>query len=108
MDTTATALQSLFNRIPRRHSLENVKDINSILTEYEDLLITIEGINPFYEKNIPVFFDELENVRAAIKKSTDNKASKKMKDSLFDEGSGNLKDSMQKLMDIYGDGSRTS
>ena len=45
---------------------------------------------------------------AAIKKSTDNKASKKMKDSLFDEGSGNLKDSIQKLMDIYGDGSRTS
>ena len=31
-----------------------------------------------------------------------------MKDSLFDEGSGNLKDSIQKLMDIYGDGSRTS
>ena len=108
MDTTAGALQSLFNRIPRRHSLENVKEIYSLLDEYEDLLISIEATNSFYEKNIPVYFDELENVRAVIKKSTDNKASKKMKDSLFDEGSGNLKDSMKKLMDIYGDGSRTS
>ena len=108
MNTAATTLQALFNRIPRRHSLENVKDIYSILDEYEDLLISIEATNPFYEKNIPVFFDELELVRAAIKKSTDNKASKKTKDSLFDEGSGNLKESMQTLMAIYGDGSRTA
>ena len=108
MNTTAAALQALFNRIPRRHSLENVKEIYSILDEYEDLLISIEGTNPFYEKNIPVYFEELEDVRAIIKKSTDNKASKKMKDSLFDEGSGNLKDGMQKLMEIYGDGSRTA
>jgi hypothetical protein len=70
--------------------------------------MSIEGTNSFYEKNIPVYFDELEGVRALIKKSTDNKASKKMKDSLFDEGSGNLKDGMQKLMEIYGDGSRTA
>jgi hypothetical protein len=108
MNSVATTLKALFNRIPRRHSLENVKDINSILTEYEDLLITIEGINPFYEKNIPVYFDELEEVKAIIKKSTDIKASKKMKDSLFDEGSGNLKDSMQKLMEVYADGNRTA
>jgi capsule polysaccharide export protein KpsE/RkpR len=108
MNTTAAALQSLFNRIPRRHSLENVKEIYSIFDEYENLLISIEGTNAFYEKNIPVYFDELEDVRALIKKSTDNKASKKMKDSLFDEGSGNLKDGMQKLMEIYGDGSRTA
>lgn len=108
MNTTAAALQALFNRIPRRHSLENVKEIYSILTEYEDLLITIEAVNAFYEKNIPIYFDELEAVRAIIKKSNDNKASKKMKDSLFDEGSGNLKDSIQKLMDIYGDGSLTA
>lgn len=108
MNTTAAALQSLFNRIPRRHSLENVKEIYGILDEYENLLIIIEGTNSFYEKNIPIYFDELEDVRVLIKKSTDNKASKKMKDSLFDEGSGNLKDGMQKLMDIYGDGSRTA
>jgi hypothetical protein len=108
MNTTALALQALFSRIPRRHSLENIREIYSILTEYEDLLITIEAVNAFYEKNIPIYFDELEDVRAIIKKSTDNKASKKMKDSLFDEGSGNLKDSMQKLMNIYGDGSQTA
>ncbi len=100
-------MQALFNRIPRRHSLENVKDIFSILNEYEDLIITIEAINPFYEKNIPVFFDELEAVRSTIKRSTDNKASKKNKDSLFDEGSGALKDSMLALMDIFADGKRT-
>lgn len=108
MNQTATALQTLFNRIPRRHSLENVKDIYSILGEYEDVLIAIEAVNPFYEKNIPIFFDDLELVRSTIKKSTDNKASKKNKDSLFDEGSGTLKDSMQRLMDVYADGNRTA
>ena len=108
MNPTATALQALYNRIPRRHSVENVKDMYSILTEYEDLLITIEAVNPFYEKNIPVFFDELELVRSTIKKSTDNKASKKNKDNFFDEGSGILKESMQTLMNVYADGNRTS
>ncbi len=108
MNTTAATLQALFNRTPRRHSLENVKEINSILVAYEDSLIAIEAINPFYEKIINVFFDELEAVKDLIKKSTDNKASKKMKDNLFDEGSGNLKDSIQKLLVLYGDGSRTA
>lgn len=104
--STAAALQQLFDRIPRRHSLENVKSIYDILAEYEDLLITIEGVNSFYEKNIPAFFDHLEAVRTTIKKSTDNKASKKNKDSLFDEGSGNLKESMQELLEFYADGKR--
>jgi hypothetical protein len=108
MNTTLKALQELFNKIPRRHSLENIKEIYSILTAYEDQLIAIEAVNGFYEKNIPVFFNDLEDVRAIIKKSTDHKASKKTKDSLFDEGSGQLKDSMQKLMDIYGDGNQTA
>ncbi len=108
MNTTSTALEALFSRIPRRHSLENVKDIYNVLDEYEELLIGIEATNAFYEKTIPEYFDELEAVRAVIKKSTDNKASKKLKDSLFDEGSGNLKDSMQKLIETYGDGTRTS
>jgi hypothetical protein len=108
MNQTESTIQTLFNRIPRRHSLENVKDIYSILNEYEDLLITIEAESTFYEKSIPVFFDDLEQVRSTIKKSTDNKASKKNKDSLFDEGSGTLKDSMQRLIDIYADGNRTA
>jgi hypothetical protein len=106
MNPTAAALTALFNRIPRRHTVENVKEINSIIAEYEELLRKIEGINAYYEKNTPVFFDELESVRATIKKSTDNKASKKSKDNFFDEGSGMLKDSMQALMEVYGDGSK--
>lgn len=106
MNPTTAALTALFNRIPRRHSLENIKDINGIVTEYEDLLIKIEAENAWYEKNIPVFFDELDGVRLIIKKSADNKASKKTKDSFFDDASGALKDSMQALMDVYADGSR--
>ena len=106
MNSTATALTTLFNRIPRRHSLENVKDINGMVTEYENILITIEAENSFYEKNISGVFDDLENIRAAIKKSTDNKASKKSKDSYFDEASGLLKDSIQAATAMYADGKR--
>jgi hypothetical protein len=106
MNSITTALKVLFDRIPRRHSLENVKEINTILNEYENLLVNIEAVNSFYEKNIPVFFDELEQVRSSVKKSTDNKASKKNKDIFFDEGSGALKDSIQALIDLYADGNR--
>ena len=106
MNSTSSALTALFNRIPRRHSTDNVKDINNIVTEYEDLLINIEAINPFYEKSIPVFFDNLELVKLSIKKSTDNKASKKNKDNFFDEASGALKDSIQALLVVYGNGNR--
>ena len=108
MDSTTTALNALFERIPRRHSLENVKEINSIANEYEDLLITIEAVNSFYEKNIPVFFEELESVRSNIKKSTDNKASKKNKDNFFDEASSKLKESIQSLINLYEDGKKTA
>ncbi len=75
MNSIATALTALFNRIPRRHSIENVKEINSIVTEYESTLLNIEAINTFYEKNTPVFFEDVDTIRATIKKSTDNKAS---------------------------------
>lgn len=108
MNSTTTALNELFNRIPRRHSVENVKDINGIVTEYEDLLITIEAVNSFYEKSISPFFDETEAVKLLIKKSTDNKASKKSKDSFFDEASGALKDSIEALIEMYADGNRTA
>lgn len=108
MNSTTAALTQLFNRIPRRHSTDNVKDINGILTEYEDLLKNIEGVNTWYEKNTGVFFDDLDLVRSTVKKSTDNKASKKNKDNFFDEASGVLKDSMQSLIELYADGSRTA
>lgn len=107
MNSTTAALTILFNKIPRRHSIENVKDINSILNEYEDLLKNIESINSFYEKNTMVFFDDLDSIRLKIKKSTDNKASKKLKDNFFDEASGELKDSMQALIKLYADGNET-
>ena len=55
-----------------------------------------------------MFFADLDTTRAAIKKSTDNKASKKSKDSLFDEASGILKDSIQSLLTIYDNGKRTT
>ncbi len=106
MDTTGIALTALFNRIPRRHSLENVMAIKNIVNEYETILLNIEAINPFYEKNIPPFFNDLDTVRAAIKKSTDNKASKKNKDSFFDEASGALKESIQGVINLYGEGNR--
>ena len=107
MNSITATLNELFDRIPRRHSSENVVEINNIVAEYEDLLINIEAINPYYEKNIPIFFDELDMVKATIKKSNDNKASKKLKDNFFDEASGALKDSMQELLVLYADGNMT-
>ena len=106
MNATSSTLNGLFNQIPRRHTLENVKDIYRILTEYEDLLKNIEAENEWYEKNTSTFFDEIDAIRMQVKRSTDNKASKKNKDLFFDEASGSLKDSMQSLMDVYADGSR--
>lgn len=92
-------LKALFDRIPRRHTAENVKELYGILDEYEDLLITMET-DPHYEKEIARFFEALDPIRATIKKSNDNKASKKAKDVLFDEASGNLKDTMEELMQL--------
>lgn len=106
MNSTTIALTALFNRIPRRHSQENVTEINSIVNEYKTILLNIEAINPFYEKNIPSFFTDLDTVRSSVKKSADNKASKKNKDSFFDEASGVLKDSIQAMITLYGDGNR--
>lgn len=107
MNSTTTVLTALFYRIPRRYSVDNVKEIYNIVSEYEDVLKSIEAVNSFYEKNTPVFFDQLDTIRSVIKKSTDNKASKKNKDSFFDEASGALKDSMQALIEVYAEGNRT-
>ncbi len=108
MNATTATLTALFNRIPRRHSADNIKEINSIVTEYEDILITIEAVNTLYEKSIPPFFDAVEAIKVSIKKSNDNKASKKSKDVFFDEASGALKDSMEALIELYADGTRTA
>ena len=108
MNSIAAALKELFERIPRRHSLENVKEINSITVDYEDVLISIEAVNSFYEKNTITFFDEIDLVRTLVKKSTDNKLFKKSKDDYFDEASSKLKDNIQALILFYDDGKRTS
>ena len=99
-------ITALYDRIPRRHTTDNVKDIYGIIEEYEDILIRIESINSFYEQNLGTYFDVAKSAKAAIKKSTDNKASKKNKDSFFDEGSGILKENMQKLIGWFEDGKR--
>src|SRR5215217_2897640 len=92
-------LKELFDRIPRRHTADNVKEMYSILDAYEDLLITMEA-DERYGKRLNPFFDALEPIRATVKKSNDNKASKKGKDVLFDEASGALKDTMEELMQL--------
>ena len=92
-------LKELFNRIPRRHTADNVKEMYSILDAYEDLLQTMEA-DKRYEKQVAPFFEALDPIRDTIKKSNDNKASKKGKDMLFDEASGNLKDTMEELMQL--------
>lgn len=90
-------ISQLFHRIPRRHTSDNVKEIYNILDSYEDLLKEIEADSQ-YEQLIAPFFEAIEPIRATIKKSNDNKASKKTKDALFDEASGSLKDSMEEIL----------
>ena len=92
-------VQELFDRIPRRHTADNVKEMYSILDDYEDILITIEA-DEQYEKQVAHYFEALEPIRGTIKKSNDNKASKKSKDVLFDEASGALKDTMEELLQL--------
>lgn len=99
MNEIKEELQDVFNRIPRRHTADNVKEIYSLLDEYENLLQKLEG-DAQYEKTVARFFDDLDSIRATVKKSNDNKLSKKAKDTLFDEASGALKDSVQELMQL--------
>ncbi|MCG2616769.1 hypothetical protein LZZ85_20890 [Terrimonas sp. NA20] len=94
-------ITELFDRIPRRHTADNVKEIYSILDSYEDLLKDIEA-DARFEKQVIPFFESLDPIRATIKKSNDNKASKKTKDLLFDEGSSALKESVEDLLRMIG------
>lgn len=99
MNKIEQKLAELFRRIPRRHTADNVKEMYSILDAYEDLLKTME-IDERYEKQIARFFEDLDPIRAVIKKSNDNKASKRAKDVLFDQASGALKDTMEAAMQL--------
>ena len=99
MNEVYEKLRGLFNRIPRRHTADNVKEMYSILEEYEDVLKEMEA-NGRYGKEIDRFFETLDPIKATVKKSNDNKAAKKTKDVLFDEASGALKDSMEEAMQL--------
>ena len=60
----------------------------------------LEADEKYDEKQVARLFETLDPIRATIKKSNDNKASKKTKDVLFDEASGALKDSMEEAMQL--------
>jgi len=104
MEQYAALLQDLYDKIPRRHNAENVGIINSILDDYVTILGKIESINPWYEKNTAGFYPTLESIQNNIKMSNSSKHAKKAKDALFDEASGSLKDDIQALIAVYGNG----
>lgn len=93
-------LKDLFQRIPRRHTADNVKEIYSILNAYEDVLKEMEADSSYDQEKVARLFEALDPIRAIVKKSNDSKASKKTKDVLFDEASGMLKDSMEEAMQL--------
>lgn len=99
MNETHERLRELFQRIPRRHTADNVKEIYSILDAYEDVLKDMEA-DERYGTAIAPFFDALDPIRATVKKSNDPKASKKAKDVLFDGASGALKDTIEEVMQL--------
>jgi hypothetical protein len=99
MDEIGDQLRALFNRIPRRHTADNVKEMYNILDAYEDVLKEMES-DSRYEQRVAPLFEALDPIRAAVKKSNDPKASKKGKDVLFDEASGALKDTMEEAMKL--------
>jgi hypothetical protein len=99
MNEIQESLNKLFNRIPRRHTSDNVKEIYSIVDEYEDLLKTMET-DARYKEPVARLFDALDPIRVTIRKSNDGKASKKAKDLLFDAASGALKDTVEEAMQL--------
>ena len=99
MNEIKEKIKDLYDRIPRRHTTDNVKEMYSILDAYEDLLKSMEA-DDRYEKQVARFFEAVNPIRATIKKSNDNRASKKAKDVLFDEASGALKDTVKELMQL--------
>ncbi len=100
MDSNSQKLNDIFSRIPRRHNDDNVKEIRSLIEEYEDVLIEIEAI-PSFEKEIAIYFEALDPIKALVKKSTENKASKKQKDDYFGDAATAFKDTIEELQNMY-------
>lgn len=99
MNEIQESLSALLHRVPRRHTADNVKEMYNILDAYEEVLKTMEA-NAHLEAPVAGLFASLDTIRATIKKSNDNKASKKTKDLLFDEASGALKDSIEAALQL--------
>lgn len=106
MEQYVNRLQDLYNRVPRRHSAENLQEINGVVDEYSDILGEIEALSPWYEKNTAVFYPSLDSIQQTLKLSNSNKHAKKAKDALFDEASGKLKDDIASLITVYETGSK--
>lgn len=100
MNESHEKLSELFNRIPRRHTAENVKEIYSLLDAYEDVLKDMEADSRYEQEKVARLFEALDPIRATVKKSNDPKASKKTKDVLFDEASSTLKDAMEEARQL--------
>lgn len=99
MNETHEKLQGLFNRIPRRHTPDNVREMYGLLDDYEDVLKDMEA-DERYGPGVTPLFASLDSVRAAVKKSNDPKGSKKTKDTLFGEAADDLKDQMESAMKL--------
>ena len=95
-----TSLREIFAQIPRRHNPDNVKEMYRLLDEYENQLQSIEKISPDFELAVAPHFEGLDPIRALVKKSSDNKASKKMKDDYFDQASGDFKDGVDAVISL--------
>ncbi len=94
------SLREVFAQIPRRHNPDNVKEMYRLLDEYEIHLQAIEKLSPDYEQAVATHFDALDPVRALVKKSSDNKASKKLKDDYFDQASVEFKDGVEAVVEL--------
>ena len=104
MEQYIATLNDLYNRIPRRHSSENLQLINAVLDEYTDVLGKVEATSPWFEKSAAAFYPSLESIQANIKMSNSSKHAKKAKDNLFDDASGQLKDDIQSLIQALQEG----
>lgn len=99
MDNNSQILNDIFSRIPRRHNDDNVKEIKSLIEEYEDVLIEIETM-PAFEKEVAAYFDALEPIKVLVKKSTENKHSKKQKDDFFGDAAIAFKDTIEEIKNL--------
>ena len=104
MEQYEALLKDLYDKVPRRHSAENVQAFNGILDDYAAILGKIESTNAWFEKSTAVFYPSLETVQHTIKTSNSNKHSKKAKDDLFAAAADSLKDDIQALMNVYAEG----